>query len=153
MQAHGVTNSRVQRGLSLTEKINIQPVVLCGGSGARLWPLSRFGFPTDFLRLTWADSLFQLSTKRLMGLATEAIQLADPLIVTSEEPRFLALEQLRKVSIRLRAALLEPQVRNTAPALTLAALAAAESGDDPAMPLWLLSLVGLDNLCMMSPNP
>ena len=88
-----------------------------------------------------------------MGLATEAIQLADPLIVTSEEPRFLALEQLRKVSIRLRAALLEPQVRNTAPALTLAALAAAESGDDPAMPLWLLSLVGLDNLCMMSPNP
>lgn len=117
----------------MTEKVNIQPVVLCGGSGARLWPLSRSGFPKQFLSLTGAESLFQQAAQRLMGLATETIRVADPLIVTGEEHRFLVLEQLREVNIHLGVALLEPQVRNTAPALTLAAFAAVEKGQDPVL--------------------
>lgn len=117
----------------MKEKAKVQPVILCGGSGTRLWPLSRAGFPKQFLCLTGEESLFQQATKRLMGLGTETIRLADPFIVTGEEHRFLALEQLREINIHLGAALLEPAGRNTAPALTLAALAAVESGDDPVL--------------------
>ena len=109
----------------------VQPVILCGGSGTRLWPLSRAGFPKQFLCLTGVDSLFQQAAKRLMGLSAESIQVADPLVVTGEDHRFLATEQLREVGISPTAALLEPVARNTAPALTLAALAAVEDGDDP----------------------
>lgn len=117
---------------------NIQPVILCGGSGTRLWPLSRSGFPKQFLCLTGDDSLFQQALKRLSALS-EAF-FADsamtdfcfnaPLIVCNEEHRFLALEQLRESDIEPAAVLLEPNGRNTAPALTLAALAALASGRD-----------------------
>lgn len=117
----------------MNEKVKVRPVILCGGSGTRLWPLSRAGFPKQFLCLTGEESLFQQAAKRLMGLSTETIQVADPFIVTGEEHRFLALEQLREVDICLDAALLEPAGRNTAPALTLAALAAVENGDDPVL--------------------
>lgn len=111
----------------------VQPVVLCGGSGTRLWPLSRAGFPKQFLCLNGEESLFQQATKRLMNLGTEAVQVANPFIVTGESLRFLALEQLREMNIELGTALLEPCGRNTAPALTLAALAAIENGDDPVL--------------------
>ena len=117
----------------MTLPTKVQPVVLCGGSGTRLWPLSRAGFPKQFLCLTGADSLFQQAAKRLMGLGTDYIQVADPLVVTGEDHRFLATEQLREVGISPTAALLEPVARNTAPALTLAALAAVENGDDPVL--------------------
>jgi mannose-1-phosphate guanylyltransferase/mannose-6-phosphate isomerase len=113
--------------------INIQPIILCGGSGTRLWPLSRSGFPKQFLSLTGDASLFQLAAQRLVGLGTDDIHVAKPLIVTGEEHRFLALEQLREAHIELSAALLEPAGKNTAPALTLAALAALESGGDPVL--------------------
>ena len=111
----------------------VQPVVLCGGSGTRLWPLSRAGFPKQFLCLTGKESLFQQAVKRLMQISTESIQVAAPLIVTGEDHRFLALEQLREVGTDPGAVLLEPVARNTAPALTLAALAAVENGDDPVL--------------------
>ncbi len=111
----------------------VQPVILCGGSGTRLWPLSRAGFPKQFLCLTGADSLFQQAAKRLMGLGTDNIHVAAPLVVTGEDHRFLATEQLREIGICPAAALLEPVARNTAPALTLAALAAVENGDDPVL--------------------
>lgn len=111
----------------------IQPVILCGGSGSRLWPLSRTGFPKQFLCLTGTESLFQLAAKRLMSLANSEISVAAPYIVTNEEHRFLAQEQLRETGIELGAALLEPVGRNTAPALTLAALAAVEDGEDPVL--------------------
>lgn len=111
----------------------IQPVILCGGSGTRLWPLSRAGFPKQFLCLTGAHSLFQQAAQRLMGLGSSDIHVGKPLIVTGEEHRFLAAEQLREVGIELGAALLEPVGRNTAPALTLAALAAQADGLDPVM--------------------
>ena len=113
--------------------IRITPVILCGGSGTRLWPLSRAGFPKQFLSLTGNESLFQQAAQRLVAVSADDIQVAKPLIVTGEEHRFLASEQLREVSIELGAALLEPVGRNTAPALTLAALAAQQNGTDPVL--------------------
>ncbi len=117
----------------MTDMINVKPVILCGGSGTRLWPLSRSGFPKQFLCLTGKESLFQEATKRLMGLSGEDINVCSPFIVTNEEHRFLSLEQLREIGVESGAALLEPVARNTAPALTLAALAAVENGDDPVL--------------------
>ena len=113
--------------------IQAKPVILCGGSGTRLWPLSRAGFPKQFLCLTGKESLFQDAAKRLMALSCDAIGVCPPFVVTNEEHRFLALEQLREIDVEPGAALLEPVARNTAPALTLAALAAVESGDDPVL--------------------
>jgi mannose-1-phosphate guanylyltransferase/mannose-6-phosphate isomerase len=113
--------------------IQTRPVILCGGSGTRLWPLSRSGFPKQFLCLTGKESLFQEATKRLMSLSSERVNLSSPFIVTNEEHRFLALEQLREIGVEVGAALLEPVARNTAPALTMAALAAIENGEDPVM--------------------
>jgi mannose-1-phosphate guanylyltransferase/mannose-6-phosphate isomerase len=113
--------------------INITPIILCGGSGTRLWPLSRAGFPKQFLSLTGNESLFQQTAQRLVSLGADDIQVAKPLIVTGEEHRFLASEQLREAGIELGAALLEPVGRNTAPALTLAALAAQDGGEDPVL--------------------
>lgn len=113
--------------------IQVTPVILCGGSGTRLWPLSRTGFPKQFLCLTGTDSLFQQAAQRLAGVGNSTIQVAAPLIVTGEEHRFLASEQLREAGITLGSALLEPTGRNTAPALTLAALAAVQNGADPVL--------------------
>lgn len=111
----------------------VTPVILCGGSGTRLWPLSRTGFPKQFLCLTGSESLFQQAARRLAGLGNTDIQVTAPLIVTGEDHRFLASEQLREIGIELGSALLEPVGRNTAPALTFAALAAVEGGKDPVL--------------------
>ena len=113
--------------------IQVTPVILCGGSGTRLWPLSRTGFPKQFLCLTGNESLFQQAAQRLVGLGSGSIDVAAPVIVSGEDHRFLAAEQLREVGIALGAALLEPVGRNTAPALTLAALAATANGQDPVL--------------------
>ena len=113
--------------------INVTPVILCGGSGTRLWPLSRTGFPKQFLCLTGDESLFQQAAQRLSKLGGADIKVAAPLLVTGEDHRFLAAEQLREAGIELGAALLEPVGRNTAPALTLAALAAVQNGQDPVL--------------------
>ena len=110
----------------------IQPVILCGGSGTRLWPLSRAGFPKQFLCLTGNETLFQLGAKRLSNLGGSR-RIASPHIVCNEEHRFLVSEQLREVEIEPSAVILEPAGRNTAPALTLAAMAACEAGDDPIL--------------------
>ncbi|MDD5247866.1 MAG: mannose-1-phosphate guanylyltransferase/mannose-6-phosphate isomerase [Rhodocyclaceae bacterium] len=113
--------------------LKVQPVILCGGSGTRLWPLSRAGFPKQFLCLTGKESLFQQAAARLAALGAADIGVSSPYIVSNEDHRFLALEQLREAGIEVGAALLEPVGRNTAPALTLAALAALESGADPIL--------------------
>jgi mannose-1-phosphate guanylyltransferase/mannose-6-phosphate isomerase len=126
--------------------IDITPVILCGGSGTRLWPLSRAGFPKQFLSLTGNESLFQQAAQRLVAVSADDIQVAKPLIVTGEEHRFLASEQLREVSIELRAALLEPVGRNTAPALTLAALAAQQNGTDPILVVTPADLTVIDQV-------
>jgi mannose-1-phosphate guanylyltransferase/mannose-6-phosphate isomerase len=113
--------------------IQVTPVILCGGSGTRLWPLSRAGFPKQFLSLAGDESLFQQAAARLIALGSSDIAVAKPVIVTGEEHRFLTAEQLRESGIELGSALLEPVGRNTAPALTLAALAALQNGQDPVL--------------------
>jgi mannose-1-phosphate guanylyltransferase/mannose-6-phosphate isomerase len=111
----------------------IIPVILCGGSGTRLWPLSRAGFPKQFLVLSGTTSLFQQAVERVNGLATDDMAVGETLVVTNEEHRFLALEQLRELKNVRSTLLLEPVARNTAPALTLAALHATRHGEDPIL--------------------
>ena len=121
------------RMLDLTIINKIQPVILCGGSGTRLWPLSRAGFPKQFLSITGNQSLFQQAVRRITNINVQATTICKPLIVTGENHRFLALEQLRELKIDLGVLVLEPVARNTAPALTLASLAAQNDGDDPIL--------------------
>jgi len=115
------------------KKINVQPVIMAGGSGTRLWPLSRAGYPKQFLILAGNTSLFQQAAERLAALGNEEIDVAAPSIVGNEEHRFMVLDQLREVQLEPSAVLLEPAGRNTAPALTLAALQALEGGEDPVL--------------------
>lgn len=112
---------------------HITPVILCGGSGTRLWPLSRIAFPKQFLALSGKTTLFQKAVERLQSLKNPSVTLNDTLIVTSEEHRFLVLDQLREMKNVKAQLLLEPIGRNTAPALTLAALQATEKGEDPIL--------------------
>lgn len=114
----------------------VLPVILCGGSGTRLWPLSRSGFPKQFLVLSddgSSQSLFQQAICRIHSLVNQNIAVGKMLIVANEEHRFLALDQLRELKDIDAALLLEPLGRNTAPALTLAALCAREQGGDPVL--------------------
>jgi mannose-1-phosphate guanylyltransferase/mannose-6-phosphate isomerase len=117
----------------MTAMHKVVPVILCGGSGTRLWPLSRAGFPKQFLVLSGSTSLFQQALARVNSLAADDISLGETLIVTGEEHRFLALDQLREMQQVKATLLLEPVARNTAPALTLAALQATENGQDPIL--------------------
>jgi mannose-1-phosphate guanylyltransferase/mannose-6-phosphate isomerase len=113
--------------------ISVQSVIMAGGSGTRLWPLSRAGYPKQFLVLSGNRSLFQQAAARLQSLGGDGIAVGRPLIVGNEEHRFLVLDQLRELRIDPAALLLEPTGRNTAPALTLAALQAQASGEDPVL--------------------
>jgi mannose-1-phosphate guanylyltransferase/mannose-6-phosphate isomerase len=117
----------------MTSMPPICPVILAGGSGTRLWPLSRAGFPKQFLCLDGAHSLFQQTAMRLAGLCSAGVVLQAPLVVGNEDHRFLVLEQLREVSSDAATVLLEPMGRNTAPALALAAMAAMAQGQDPVL--------------------
>ncbi len=108
----------------------IQPVVLSGGSGTRLWPLSREKYPKQLLPLIGSDSLLQATVRRVEGLA--GAELAPPMVVCNEEYRFVIAEQLRLMG-KNGTIVLEPFGRNTAPALTLAALSATKSGADPVL--------------------
>ena len=114
-------------------RIPVQPVVMAGGSGTRLWPLSRSGFPKQFLVLSGNTSLFQQAVSRLQALADDQFSLSAALVVGNEEHRFLVLDQLRELAIEPAAVLLEPVGRNTAPAMTLAALQARQDGADPVL--------------------
>jgi len=108
----------------------IQPVVLSGGSGTRLWPLSREKYPKQLLAFMGQDSLLQATVRRLEGLG--GTHSAPPLVVCNDEYRFVVAEQLRLIGKPGRI-VLEPVGRNTAPALTLAALAARAGGEDPVL--------------------
>ena len=100
----------------------VLPVILCGGSGTRLWPLSRSGFPKQFLVLSGDgsnQSLFQQAIARVHSVKKSDVSLGKTIIVTNEEHRFLALDQLRELPNVSASLLLEPSGKNTAPALTL----------------------------------
>ena len=109
----------------------IIPVILCGGSGSRLWPLSRESYPKQFLILDQKSgkSLLQKTYQRLLGIK----DLLDPIIVCNEEHRFLVAEQMREIQTKPNTILLEPVGRNTAPAIALSALLALEKEDDPIL--------------------
>ena len=114
----------------LAETLLIQPVVLSGGSGTRLWPLSREKYPKQLLPLIGEDSLLQATVRRVEGIA--GVKLAAPVVVCNEEYRFVIAEQLRLMG-KPGTVVLEPVGRNTAPALTIAALNAIKSGANPIL--------------------
>lgn len=99
----------------------VTPVILCGGSGTRLWPLSRKSFPKQFSPLIDGGSLFQQTAKRLSGVDGQ-IGYGKPLIVTNSDFRFIVVEQLTEVGVDPGAVLIEPAARNTAPAVLAAAI-------------------------------
>jgi mannose-1-phosphate guanylyltransferase / mannose-6-phosphate isomerase len=107
----------------------IHPVILSGGSGTRLWPMSRTLYPKQLLSLLGHDSLLQQTVRRV----ADRQGFAAPLLVANEEHRFIIAEQLREIAAVPRALLLEPVGRNTAPAACIAALALTETEPDPLM--------------------
>ena len=109
----------------------IVPVILCGGSGTRMWPLSRETYPKQFLALTGPHTMLQDTVLRLQGLP--GVDVNTPLVVCNTEHRFLAASQLTAAGITHPHIVLEPTSRNTAPALTLAALQARAGGADPLL--------------------
>ncbi|HWI24560.1 MAG TPA: mannose-1-phosphate guanylyltransferase/mannose-6-phosphate isomerase [Lysobacter sp.] len=106
----------------------LQPVLLSGGSGTRLWPLSREAYPKQFLPLVGDDTMLQATWRRVADIAGAA-----PIVVANEEHRFLVAEQLRQIGAPKPDILLEPMGRNTAPAIALAALQAMHDGEDPLL--------------------
>ncbi len=104
------------------------PVILAGGAGTRLWPLSRQLNPKQFLGLFGEGTMFQQTLLRLEGLQCTA-----PIIVCSEEHRFLAAEQLRELDLKKPSIILEPSSRNTAPAIALAALHSIKEAENPLL--------------------
>lgn len=106
------------------------PVILSGGSGTRLWPLSRTLRPKQFLDVTAGGTLFQQTLRRLAGLNP-----GRPVVVANQDHRFLAGEQCREIGVAPGAIILEPVARNTAPAIAVAALAALDAADgaDPVL--------------------
>ncbi len=107
----------------------ITPVLLCGGSGTRLWPLSRKSYPKQFVPLVGEETLFQASAKRLSG-GNDALGFAAPMVLTNADFRFIVAEQLQSAGIDPGAILIEPSVRNTAPAILAAAIRAAETNEN-----------------------
>lgn len=106
----------------------LHPVLLCGGSGTRLWPLSRKSFPKQFVRLLSEESLFQSSALRLSGDG-----FARPLVITGSDYRFIVTEQLQDAGIDPGPVLIEPDARNTAPAILAAAIHLARTDPDALM--------------------
>ena len=103
----------------------IHPVLLCGGSGTRLWPLSRRSHPKQFVKLLDEESLFQSSAHRLSGKSFAA-----PIVVTGSDLRFMVVEQLAAIEIEPQIILIEPCAHNTAAAVCAAAVALdAKNGD------------------------
>src|SRR5688500_3616061 len=121
----GLAIARAAPDRNVTE---LQPVLLSGGSGTRLWPLSREAYPKQFLPMVGADTMLQATWRRVADLAAGA-----PIVVANEDHRFLVAEQLRQIGAPTPAIVLEPVGRNTAPASAAAALQALADGGDPLL--------------------
>jgi mannose-1-phosphate guanylyltransferase/mannose-6-phosphate isomerase len=115
--------------------MKITPVILSGGSGTRLWPLSRDKYPKQYLPLTGDNTMLQETLLRLQGLKN----LANPVVVCNKEHRFLVAEQLNQINIDNATILLEPVGRNTAPAIAAAALTVIKNNDNEDSLLLVLS--------------
>src|SRR5271170_6859767 len=111
----------------------IHPVILSGGSGTRLWPMSRSLYPKQLLALVGEHSLLQQAVLRVMGDAGGDAEFTPPLIIANEEHRFIIAEQLREIGAVADALVLEPVGRNTAPAACIAALRLVASDPDALM--------------------
>ena len=105
------------------------PVILCGGTGTRLWPLSRASYPKQYWALAGEHTLLQQTQERLSGIA----DLRPPLLICNEDHRFIVAEQMRQIAVEPAGILLEPIGRNTAPAVAVAALQATARGEDPLL--------------------
>ena len=107
------------------------PIILCGGTGTRLWPLSRRSFPKQYLSINNQknSSFLQVTTQRIQNLENAE----NPIIICNEEHRFITAEQLRQINIKPSSIILEPSSQNTAPAITAAALKAISKGNDPIL--------------------
>ena len=107
------------------------PIILCGGTGTRLWPLSRRSFPKQYLSINNQknSSFLQVTTQRIQNLENAE----NPIIICNEEHRFITAEQLRQINIEPGSIILEPSSQNTAPAITAAALKAISKGNDPIL--------------------
>ena len=118
---------------------SIIPVILSGGSGTRLWPLSRESYPKQFLALDsrTKKTLLQKTYERLLGLEG----LENPILICNEDHRFIVAEQFREINTDPQAIILEPVGRNTAPAIAVAALQSISLGKDP-----LLLILASDHL-------
>ena len=105
------------------------PVILCGGSGSRLWPLSRQSFPKQYLSLDSEDNktLLQKTQLRMQGIKN----IVDPILICNEEHRFIVAEQMKEINIKPMSILLEPFGKNTCPAIALAAIKALSIADNP----------------------
>ncbi|WP_322075050.1 mannose-1-phosphate guanylyltransferase/mannose-6-phosphate isomerase [Burkholderia cenocepacia] len=123
--------------------MNVHPVILCGGSGTRLWPMSRGGYPKQYLKLTGDHSLVQQTALRLRNVAG----VTEPIVVTNCEQRFLIAEQLRQIDIRPSSIVLEPVSRNTAPAIAVAAMLAMSTDKDA-----LLLVLPSDHVILNEPT-
>lgn len=111
--------------------VHLAPVILCGGNGTRLWPLSRATYPKQYLALAGSgnETLLQQTYQRLEGIAG----LQPPLLICNRDHRFIVAEQMRQIGVEPRSILLEPMGRNTAPAVAVAALRATADGSDPLL--------------------
>lgn len=118
------------------------PIIMAGGSGTRLWPLSRTLYPKQFLSLTGEHTMLQDTVARLQGLEHQS-----PVVICNEEHRFIVAEQLRQRHFEHSGIILEPAGRNTAPAIALAALHAMAQGDDP-----LLLVLAADHVIQDQPS-
>lgn len=111
----------------------IYPVILSGGTGTRLWPLSRRSYPKQFSPLIGGRTLFQRSASRMAGVSLAGHHFASPLVLTNADFRFIVAEQLAAIGIDPGTIMLEPEGRNTAPAVLAAALHVAEADPDGIM--------------------
>ena len=120
--------NKVEDLLNKMENIPVVPVILCGGSGTRLWPLSRESYPKQFLNLDSEDkkSLLQNTQERILNLDNAP----DPILICNEDHRFIVAEQMREINQNPNSIILEPFGKNTAPAIALGALKAIDINKD-----------------------